>query len=55
MSHISLYAHVLVTVESFFCIVSIALAIGLTFAKFSRPSARVAYSEKMVINFLANK
>ncbi|MCB9764826.1 MAG: ATP-sensitive inward rectifier potassium channel 10 [Alphaproteobacteria bacterium] len=44
------YGHVLVTLESFVGLTSVALATGLVFAKFSRPSARVVFSEPMVVH-----
>lgn len=50
MSPKGLPANVLVTIESFIGMISVALTTGLIFAKFSRPSARVAYSKKMVIH-----
>lgn len=46
----TLYAHGLVVVESFIGIVSVALATGLVFAKFSRPSARVRFSQVCVVH-----
>jgi inward rectifier potassium channel len=45
----SRYAHVLVTLEAFTGIASTALITGLTFAKFSKPSARVIFTRKMII------
>lgn len=44
------YAHMLVTIESFIGLVAVAVGTGLIFAKFARPSARVAYSNKVVIH-----
>lgn len=44
------YAHTLVVVESFIGMVSLALATGLVFTKFSRPSARVRFSENIVVH-----
>jgi len=49
MSPNTLYAHLLVTVESFAGLVAVAMGTGLIFAKFSRPSARVAFSNIMVM------
>jgi len=45
----SFYGHVLVTVEAFFGMLAIAVATGLTFAKFSRATARVIFSERAVV------
>jgi inward rectifier potassium channel len=42
----SVYAHVLVTTESFAGLLSAALATGIVFAKFSRPTARVQFSKQ---------
>jgi inward rectifier potassium channel len=38
-----------VTLEAFVGLVTVAMATGLMFAKFSRPTARVLFSDKMVI------
>jgi inward rectifier potassium channel len=46
----SLYADILVTIESFIGLVSVAIGTGLIFAKFARPSARIAYSNVAVIH-----
>lgn len=46
----TVYANVLVTAESFFSIVNIAVATGLVFARISRPTARVLFSNVAVIN-----
>jgi inward rectifier potassium channel len=43
------YGHVMVTLEALTGLVSVALTTGITFAKFSRPIARVVFSDKMVI------
>jgi inward rectifier potassium channel len=43
------YASVIVTVEAFVGLIMVAMATGLMFAKFSRPTARVLFSDKMVI------
>jgi inward rectifier potassium channel len=43
------WAHALVTVESFVGLMGLALATGLIFAKFSRPTARVLFSRHAVI------
>ena len=49
MSPASPYAHVLVTIESFFGLVMVALATGLIFAKFARPKGAIDFSDKMLI------
>ena len=46
---VTLAAHVLVTVESFIGLVGAAMATGLMFAKFARPTARVLWSEVAVV------
>jgi inward rectifier potassium channel len=46
----SLYANLLVTFEALFGIMYTALATGMVFAKFSRPSARVIFSRVMTVN-----
>jgi len=45
----TLYANVLVTVEVLIGVVGLAIATGLAFAKFSRPTARVLFSGRVVI------
>jgi inward rectifier potassium channel len=45
----SLYANLLVTVESFTGILTIALFTGIIFARFSRPQARVVFSKVAVV------
>jgi inward rectifier potassium channel len=42
-------ANTLVTVEALLNIVSVALATGVMFARFSRPSARIIYSQNAVV------
>lgn len=42
-------ANVLVTVEAFLNIVGVALATGVVFARFSRPTARIIYSHNAVV------
>lgn len=42
-------AHVLVTFEALFGTLLVAVLTGITFARFARPSARVLFSQKMVI------
>lgn len=44
------YANILVTIESFIGLVSVAVGTGLIFAKFARPSARVAFSQTVTIH-----
>lgn len=41
------YGHVVVTVEAFLGILSVAVITGLTFAKFARPTARVLFSARV--------
>ncbi len=43
------YAHVLVTVEALTGVVAFALVAGITFAKFSRPIAKVLFGNRAVI------
>lgn len=43
------YANVVVSVEAFFGILNLALVTGVTFARFSRPFARVVFSRVAVI------
>ncbi len=45
----TIYANVLVAIEAFLGVVSFALATGLFFAKFSRPTARVLFSRVAVV------
>jgi inward rectifier potassium channel len=45
----TVYANTLVTVEAMVSLVGIALLTGLAFARFSRPTARVAFSRAAVI------
>ena len=45
----SLYADILVAIESFFGILTIALFAGIMFARFSRPFSRVVFSNVAVI------
>jgi inward rectifier potassium channel len=49
MAPANTYAHVLVTVEAFAGIVGFALVAGITFAKFSRPTAKVLFGNRAVI------
>jgi inward rectifier potassium channel len=45
----SLAANVVITIESVLSLFSVALTTGLVFARFSRPTARIAYSENAVV------
>jgi inward rectifier potassium channel len=45
----TLYAHILVTIESMVGLLGLALVTGLMFAKFSRPTARVLFSHVAVV------
>ncbi|HEX4158400.1 MAG TPA: hypothetical protein VHY79_07975 [Rhizomicrobium sp.] len=45
----SIYANVVVSVEAFFGILNLALITGVTFARFSRPFARIVFSDVAVI------
>lgn len=49
MAPVSRWANTLVVLESFSGILTTAVVTGLAFARFARPSARVLYSEKLVI------
>jgi inward rectifier potassium channel len=49
MSPVTRLAHLTVTLEALCGIISVALVTGLTFAKFSRPTARIVFSDRMVI------
>jgi inward rectifier potassium channel len=46
----STYAHLLVTLESFCGMLSVALGTGILFAKFSLPKARVAFSKNVIVS-----
>jgi inward rectifier potassium channel len=46
---VSLAANVLTTVESFVGLLLVALSTGLVFARFSRPTANIIFSERAVI------
>ncbi len=50
MAPMTAYAHVLVTLEAFAGMMALALGTGIVFAKFSRPTARIAFSEKLCIH-----
>jgi inward rectifier potassium channel len=45
----TLYANIVVTVETFIGVANIALSTGLIFARFSRPTARILFSRVAVI------
>jgi inward rectifier potassium channel len=49
------YAHAIVTAQAFSGILFIAITTGLVFAKFSRPTARVMWSQKAVIFHRGNR
>jgi inward rectifier potassium channel len=49
MHPVTLYAHVLVVVEIMFGVLAVPVATGLTIVKFTRPTARVLFSEQAVI------
>jgi inward rectifier potassium channel len=49
MSPRTTFGSVIVTLEAFIGLVTVAMATGLMFAKFSRPTARMLFSDKMVI------
>lgn len=44
------YAHIIITLEAFVGLLMVAMMSGLMFAKFSRPRARIKFSDSMVIN-----
>lgn len=46
----TLYAHVLVTIEAILGLFGTALATGMVFAKFARPTARVSWSEVALLS-----
>lgn len=50
MAPISLFAHILVSLEALSGMMGLALMTGLIFAKFSRPGARVRFSRRAVIS-----
>jgi inward rectifier potassium channel len=49
MSPQTLYAHSLVTVETFVGMLGVAIVTGLMFARFARPTARVLFSDVAII------
>ena len=50
MSPATRYGHVVVVLEALIGTLGVALVTGATFAKFARPTARILFSEKAVIN-----
>jgi inward rectifier potassium channel len=50
MAPVTLVAHILMSIEALSGLIGFALATGLIFAKFSRPSARVRFSRMAVIS-----
>ncbi|MEI9940581.1 MAG: ion channel [Pseudomonadota bacterium] len=50
MAPTTTYAHVLVTFEAFAGMMALALGTGIVFAKFSRPTARIAFSNNIVVH-----
>jgi len=50
MTPLSIYTNTLVTVEALVGMLSMAMATGLMFAKFSRPTARVVFSKHLVVH-----
>ena len=50
MAPATTYAHVLVTLEAFVGMMALALGTGIVFSKFSRPTARIAFSDKIVVH-----
>jgi inward rectifier potassium channel len=49
MTPVTRFAHVVVTIEAMTGIISAALITGITFAKFARPTARVLFSDKLIL------
>jgi len=43
------YGNIIVAIEALVGMISVAMMTGITFAKFARPSARILFSERMVI------
>jgi inward rectifier potassium channel len=50
MSPATRYGHVIVVFEALVGTLGVALIVGVTFAKFARPTARVLFSERIVCN-----
>lgn len=49
LSPLSLIAHLLVTLEALIGLLSVAMMTGMIFSRFSRPTARVLFSENLLI------
>jgi inward rectifier potassium channel len=49
MAPLTRFTHIVVTFEALVGILGVALVTGITFSKFSRPTARIVFSERMVI------
>ena len=49
MAPATFFGHVMVTFEAILAMLGVALITGITFSKFSRPTARVLFSDKVVI------
>jgi inward rectifier potassium channel len=49
MTPVTRFAHIMVTIEAMTGILSVALITGITFAKFARPTARVLFSDKVIL------
>ena len=49
MTPVTRYAHIVVTIEAMTGILSVALITGITFAKFARPTARVLFSDNVIL------
>jgi inward rectifier potassium channel len=49
LSPVGLYANMLVTLEALVGMLAVSVTTGLIFAKFSRPTARIQFSDNMVI------
>jgi inward rectifier potassium channel len=49
MAPATFFAHVMVTIEAIVAMLGIALITGVTFSKFSRPTAKVLFADKIVI------
>jgi inward rectifier potassium channel len=50
MSPATRYGHVIVVIEALMGTLGVALIAGVTFAKFARPTARVLFSDKVVVH-----
>lgn len=50
MSPVTTYGHVVVSLEAFVGMLGVAVVTGLTFAKFSRPTARVLFARYAVVH-----